>query len=69
MTTRLTERYADAVTYAATAHAAQRRKGTAIPYVAHLLADRVQGRDAYAGAQALMERCDVGTTPRDRGYV
>jgi hypothetical protein len=34
-----------------------------------LLADRVQGRDAYAGAQALMERCDIGVTPRDRGYV
>ena len=34
-----------------------------------LLADRVQGRDAYAGAQALMERCDIGMTPRDRGYV
>jgi len=34
-----------------------------------LLADRVQGRDAYAGARTLMERCDVGMTPRDRGYV
>jgi (p)ppGpp synthase/HD superfamily hydrolase len=38
MTTQLTERYADAVAYAATAHAAQRRKGTDIPYVSHLLA-------------------------------
>ena len=38
MTTQLTERYADAVAYAATAHAAQRRKGTDIPYIAHLLA-------------------------------
>lgn len=38
MTTQLTERYADAVAYAATAHADQHRKGTDIPYVAHLLA-------------------------------
>ena len=37
MATQLTQRYADAVTYATTAHAAQRRKGTDIPYVAHLL--------------------------------
>jgi hypothetical protein len=34
-----------------------------------LLADRVQGRDAYAGAQALMERYEVGMTQRDRGYL
>jgi (p)ppGpp synthase/HD superfamily hydrolase len=47
MTTQLTERYADAVTYAATAHAAQRRKGTDIPYVAHLLA--VSGSVLEAG--------------------
>ena len=47
MTTQLTERYADAVTYAATAHAAQRRKGTDSPYVAHLLA--VSGSVLEAG--------------------
>jgi (p)ppGpp synthase/HD superfamily hydrolase len=47
MATQLTERYADAVTYAATAHAAQRRKGTDIPYVAHLLA--VSGSVLEAG--------------------
>ena len=33
----LTPRYADAVAYAAAVHAAQSRKGTSIPYVAHLL--------------------------------
>ncbi|HUG85368.1 MAG TPA: HD domain-containing protein [Euzebya sp.] len=33
----LTERYAQAVVYAAGLHRDQRRKGTAIPYVAHLL--------------------------------
>ena len=38
MTTQLTERYAEAVAYAATAHAAQRRKGTDKPYITHLLA-------------------------------
>ncbi len=47
MTTRLTERYADAVAYAATAHATQKRKGTDIPYVAHLLA--VSGSVLEAG--------------------
>ncbi len=47
MTTQLTERYADAVAYAVTAHAAQRRKGTDIPYVAHLLA--VSGSVLEAG--------------------
>jgi (p)ppGpp synthase/HD superfamily hydrolase len=47
MTTQLTERYADAVAYAATAHAAQRRKGTDIAYVAHLLA--VSGSVLEAG--------------------
>jgi (p)ppGpp synthase/HD superfamily hydrolase len=47
MTTQLTERYTDAVAYAATAHAAQRRKGTNIPYVAHLLA--VSGSVLEAG--------------------
>ena len=47
MTTQLTQRYADAVAYAATAHAAQRRKGTDIPYVAHLLA--VSGSVLEAG--------------------
>ena len=33
----LTRRFADAVEYAASLHAAQARKGTTIPYVAHLL--------------------------------
>ena len=33
----LTKRFGDAVTYACAAHAQQIRKGTAIPYVAHLL--------------------------------
>ena len=47
MTTQLTQRYADAVAYAATAHVAQRRKGTTIPYVAHLLA--VSGSVLEAG--------------------
>ena len=47
MTTHLTERYADAVAYAATAHAAQRRKGTDIPYISHLLA--VSGSVLEAG--------------------
>ncbi len=47
MTTQLTERYADAVAYAATAHATQKRKGTDIPYVAHLLA--VSGSVLEAG--------------------
>lgn len=47
MATQLTERYADAVAYAATVHAAQRRKGTDIPYVAHLLA--VSGSVLEAG--------------------
>ena len=47
MTTQLTERYADAIAYATTAHAAQRRKGTDIPYVAHLLA--VSGSVLEAG--------------------
>ena len=47
MTTQLTQRYADAVAYAATAHDAQRRKGTDIPYIAHLLA--VSGSVLEAG--------------------
>ena len=47
MTTQLTERYADAVAYAATAHAAQHRKGTHIPYISHLLA--VSGSVLEAG--------------------
>ena len=47
MATQLTQRYADAVAYAATAHAAQRRKGTDIPYIAHLLA--VSGSVLEAG--------------------
>ena len=47
MTTQLTERYADAVAYAATAHADQRRKGTDVPYIAHLLA--VSGSVLEAG--------------------
>jgi (p)ppGpp synthase/HD superfamily hydrolase len=47
MATQLTERYAEAVAYAATAHAAQRRKGTDIPYIAHLLA--VSGSVLEAG--------------------
>ena len=47
MATQLTERYADAVVYVATAHAAQRRKGTDIPYIAHLLA--VSGSVLEAG--------------------
>jgi (p)ppGpp synthase/HD superfamily hydrolase len=47
MTTQLTERYAEAVAYAATAHATQKRKGTDIPYVAHLLA--VSGSVLEAG--------------------
>jgi len=33
----LTARYADAVTYAAQVHARQARKGTRVPYLAHLL--------------------------------
>ncbi len=33
----LTHRYTQAVDYARIAHAAQKRKGTAIPYIAHLL--------------------------------
>ncbi len=47
MTTQLTERYADAVAYAATAHAAQCRKGTDLPYISHLLA--VSGSVLEAG--------------------
>lgn len=47
MATQLTERYADAVAYAASAHAVQRRKGTDIPYVSHLLA--VSGSVLEAG--------------------
>ena len=47
MTTQVTERYADAVAYAVTAHAAQRRKGTDIPHIAHLLA--VSGAVLEAG--------------------
>ena len=47
MSAQLTERYAAAVAYAATAHAAQRRKGTDIPYIAHLLA--VSGSVLEAG--------------------
>lgn len=35
--TALTERFARAVDYARTAHAGQTRKGTAIPYITHLL--------------------------------
>lgn len=35
--TALTERFAHAVDYARTAHAGQVRKGTAIPYITHLL--------------------------------
>jgi (p)ppGpp synthase/HD superfamily hydrolase len=34
----LSPRYADAVAYAAAVHAEQARKGTGVPYVAHLLA-------------------------------
>ena len=34
---RLTPRYFEAVAYAAGLHAGQTRKGTAIPYVSHLL--------------------------------
>jgi (p)ppGpp synthase/HD superfamily hydrolase len=33
----VTARFAHAVSYAASVHAAQRRKGTSVPYVAHLL--------------------------------
>ncbi|WP_354698993.1 metal-dependent phosphohydrolase [Paraconexibacter sp. AEG42_29] len=33
----LTDRYTDAVTYAATHHARQLRKGTEVPYLSHLL--------------------------------
>ena len=47
MSTQLTERYADAVAYAAAAHANQHRKGTDIPYIAHLLA--VSGSVLEAG--------------------
>jgi (p)ppGpp synthase/HD superfamily hydrolase len=47
MTAHLTERYVEAVAYAATAHAAQTRKGTGIPYVTHLLA--VSGSVLEAG--------------------
>ena len=47
MTTQLTERYAAAIADAATAHAAQRRKGTDIRYIAHLLA--VSGSVLEAG--------------------
>lgn len=36
--TRLTDRFLDAVRYAALVHADQRRKGTKIPYLGHLLA-------------------------------
>jgi len=36
--TRLTDRFLDAVRYAARVHAGQRRKGTKIPYLGHLLA-------------------------------
>ena len=36
--TRLTDRFLDAVRYAARVHAGQRRKGTNIPYLGHLLA-------------------------------
>ena len=36
--TRLTDRFLDAVRYAARVHADQRRKGTKIPYLSHLLA-------------------------------
>ena len=35
--TALTERYVDAIRYAAAAHANQVRKGTDVPYIAHLL--------------------------------
>jgi len=38
MTLALSDRYADAVTYAADAHAGQTRKGTAIPYISHPIA-------------------------------
>lgn len=38
MPVELTQRYDDAVRYARTHHAADLRKGTAIPYLAHLLA-------------------------------
>ncbi len=34
----LTDRYAEALTYAAAAHAGQTRKGTSIPYISHPLA-------------------------------
>ena len=37
MTTQLTPRYTEALDYARTAHAGQVRKGTTIPYLAHLL--------------------------------
>jgi len=47
MTTHLTDRYADAVAYATAAHAAQQRKGTDVPYIAHLLA--VSGSVLEAG--------------------
>ena len=33
----VSERYADAVAYAAGVHSAQRRKGTSVPYISHLL--------------------------------
>src|SRR5579859_1707723 len=36
--THLTDRFLDAVRYAARVHAGQRRKGTKIPYLGHLLA-------------------------------
>jgi hypothetical protein len=45
----LTSRFADAVAYASEQHAGQRRKGTAIPYVAHLL----------GAASLLLEQPDV----------
>jgi (p)ppGpp synthase/HD superfamily hydrolase len=38
VSTTLTERYSDALTFAAEAHRSQVRKGTSVPYLSHLLA-------------------------------
>lgn len=54
----LTGRFTDAVAYAAVAHAGQRRKGTDLPYVSHLLSVAAlvldDGKERYVAHIATM---------------
>jgi (p)ppGpp synthase/HD superfamily hydrolase len=67
---RLTPQFEDALVYAARVHAIQKRKGTDIPYIAHLLAVTAlvleNGGDADEAIAALLHDAaeDQGGRPR-----